>query len=159
MSHPHAWTKYKDIRPCIWSVGFGTASAIPATSELRYHQKIHHCKADQAGHKPLLHDTTHQSPWIQHADHQLSEPEDRHLDGKRREGKTPFRCTETKHSQPSTEKTQSADLPLKAMSSMAAQLHAAAVLPTDEGTTSGRKPQHRKLAPWPSSLSTEQADR
>ena len=49
MSNPHAWTRYKDIRPCIWSVGFGTASAIPATAELRYHQKSHHCKADQAG--------------------------------------------------------------------------------------------------------------
>lgn len=35
------------------------------------------------------------------ADHQLSSPKDRHLHGKRSNGETPFRCTQTKHSRQS----------------------------------------------------------
>ena len=100
-------------RPSVSAEGL----AIPTTPELRDHQKIHHRKADEAGQKPLLDEAAHQPPRIQHADHQLSDPKDRHLDDKRCEGKTPFRCTEMKHSQPSTQNTQSADLPLKTMSS------------------------------------------
>ena len=83
--------------------------AVPTPPQVRDHQEIHHRKADQAGQEPLLHDTAHQPPWVQLADHQLSSPKDRHLHGKRSEGETPFRCTETKHCQQSADDTQSAD--------------------------------------------------
>ena len=92
-----------------WSVGLGNGLALPATPQLRNHHKIHHRKADQAGQEALLHDTAHQPPWIQLADHQLSSPKNRHLYGKGREGETPFRCTETKHSHQSADDSQSAD--------------------------------------------------
>ena len=95
-----------------------TGLAVPATPQLRDHHKIHHCKADQAGQEPLLHDTANQPPWVQHANHQLSSPKDRHLHGKGSQGKPPFRCTQTKHCQQSADATQSAGSPQKAMSTM-----------------------------------------
>ena len=86
---------------------------VPATPQLRDHQKIHHRKADQAGQEPLLHDTAHQPTRIQPADHQLSNPKDRHLHGKGSEGETPFRCTEMKHSRQSARRSHNRSLCLR----------------------------------------------
>ena len=138
-------SKYRCSRrgPSISAAGL----AIPTTPQLRDHQKIHHRKAEEAGQKPLLNEAAHQPPRIEHADHQLSKPKDRHLDGKRREGKTPFRCTETKHSQPPIQDTHSADLLLKAMSSRPPQPPLVPLCcPLPKAPQSCRQLQRRKLA-------------
>ena len=50
--------------------------AVPTTPQLRDHQEIHHRKADKAGQEAFLNDTANQPPRIQHADHQLSKPDE-----------------------------------------------------------------------------------